>query len=175
MVLSRQGSGLFVINPVPASVFRMPMPDFSNRTEIRNIIELLIAVEAAASGHAARRRTDEQMRTIDDCVTAMQQAIGRGESGVEEDLAFHRAIIEAADNAFFTDMSNFLDTQVRHFIRVARSNTSRSEGLTEAVQEEHMAICEAIRQQDDVAVRNAAEQHLQNAAHRSAIYLDERR
>jgi DNA-binding FadR family transcriptional regulator len=113
------------------------------------------------------------MKEIDERIAAMGHAIARREPGVEEDLAFHRAIIEAAGNPCFCELSSSMDTQIRRFIRVARSNTSRSEGLMETVQEEHIAICEAIRRQDGLAARYAAERHLLNAAKRLAIYLDE--
>ena len=172
LVLSRQGAGLFVNNPIPASSFRLPTLDFSNREEIRNIIELLITIEASASEHAAKRRTEAEMRDIDGHVAAMARAIAAGSPGVEEDVAFHRAIIRACGNPFFGDLSNFLDVQVRRFIRVARSNSALSQGLTEAVQQEHIAICEAIRRQDGPGARAAAAQHLHNAARRLAIYLD---
>jgi len=59
---------------------------------------------------------------------------------VDEDVAFHRAIVEATGNPFFRDLSDFLDRRVRTFIRAARSNTARMQGVTEAVQREHQAI-----------------------------------
>ena len=171
LVISRQGAGLFVSGDGHANVFRLQALDFSNRDEIRSIIELLIAVEASASEHAAARRTPEQLELIGDRLSAMQDAIERGEPGVDEDMAFHRAIVDAAGNPFFRDLSDFLDGQVRRFIRAARSNTSREEGLTASVQQEHRAIFEAIADRDTARAKIAAETHLHNAAKRLAIYL----
>jgi DNA-binding FadR family transcriptional regulator len=171
LVVSRQGAGAFVAEAGASSVFRLDIADFSDPEEIRNIIELLIAIEAAASEHAARRRSPEQLAAIKDQLDAMQAAIDRREPGVEEDLTFHRRIIEATGNPFFRDLSDFLDQRVRRFIRAARSNTARFQGLTEAVQVEHQAIYDAIAAGDGPRAREGAEQHLLNAAGRLEIYL----
>jgi GntR family transcriptional regulator, transcriptional repressor for pyruvate dehydrogenase complex len=172
LVITRQGAGAYVADPGAVSVFRLDIADFSNREEIRNIVELLMAIEASATEHAAVRRSDEDLKAIQAQLDAMQQAIDRGESGVDEDLAFHRSIIEATGNPFFRDMSDFLDRRVRNFIRTARANTARLEGLTQAVQAEHQAIFNAIVQRDSGGARHAAETHLKNAAQRLALYLE---
>jgi len=172
LVISRQGAGAFVAEDGGPAVFRLAIADFSDGAEIRNIVELLIAVEAAASEHAARRRTPEQLGAIRARLGAMGAAIGRGDPGVDEDLAFHRAIVDAAGNPFFRDLSDFFDQRVRKFIRTARSNTARFQGLSEAVQVEHQAIFEAIEAMDARGAREAAETHLVNAAARLALYLE---
>jgi GntR family transcriptional regulator, transcriptional repressor for pyruvate dehydrogenase complex len=172
LIITRQGAGAYVADPGAVSVFRLDIADFSNREEIRNIVELLMAIEASATEHAAVRRSDEDLKAIQAQLDAMQRAIDRGESGVDEDLAFHRSIIEATGNPFFRDMSDFLDRRVRNFIRTARANTARLEGLTQAVQAEHQAIFNAIVQRDSGGARHAAETHLKNAAQRLALYLE---
>lgn len=171
LVTSRQGAGAFVAEARTPTVFRLDVADFADKAEIGNLIELLIAVEAAASGHAARRRTEAQLAGIQAQLDAMQAAIERGDPGVDEDLAFHRAIVEATGNPFFRDMSDFLDHRVRSFIRAARSNTARVQGLTAAVQVEHQAIFDAIAARDPQSARDAAERHLLRAAERLQLYL----
>lgn len=171
LVHTRQGAGVFVAAPNAANVFRLAVSDFTDRAEIEHIVELLIAVEAAASEHAAIRRTPEQLALIADQLDAMNRAIERGDPGVEEDLAFHRAIVEATGNPFFRDLSGFLDQRVRKFIRTARANTARHGGMTQLVQDEHREIFEAIAAQDAPRARIAAERHLLNAAGRLDIYL----
>lgn len=171
LVVTRQGAGAFVADPTAVSVFRLDVADFSDKGEIRNIVELLMAIEASATEHAAERRTEEDLHAIQAQLDAMQQAIDRGEPGVDEDLAFHRTIVEATGNPFFRDLSDFLDRRVRTFIRTARANTARLQGLTQTVQEEHQAIFDAIAKRDPQGARHAAETHLRNAAARLALYL----
>ncbi len=171
LVVSRQGAGAFVAPSGLPSVFRLDVTDFSDAEEMTHIAELLIAVEAAASELAARRRSPEQLARIREALHAMQRAIDRKEPGVEEDLAFHRAIIEATGNPFFRDLSDFLDQRVRRFIRTARANTARFQGLTQAVQVEHQAIYDAIEAGEGAWARDAAERHLRQAAARLELYL----
>ncbi len=137
---------------------------------MRNVVELLMAVEAAATALAAIRRTNADIARIKAQLVAMQEAIANNDPGVDEDVAFHRAIVEATGNPFFRDLSNFLDRRVRNFIRKAQSNTARLRGLTEVVQQEHQAIFDAIVDRHAEAARAAAELHLKNAAGRLALY-----
>ncbi len=171
LVTSRQGAGAFVADPGAASSFRLEIADLSDRAEMSAIVELLMAVEANATAHAAVRRTKDDLGRIHDQLDAMQAAVDRGEPGVDEDMAFHRAIVEATGNPYFRDLSQFLDHRVRHFIRTARANTARLGGLAQAVQDEHVAIFIAIERQDPAAARAAAEDHLRHAATRLALYL----
>ena len=172
LVVSRQGAGVFVADPGASSVFRLTVADFSDQHEIGHIIELLMAVEAAATEHAAIRRRADDLARIRARLDDMQSAIDRGEPGVDEDVAFHREIVEATGNPFFRDLSDFLDRKVRSFIRTARMNSARQAGLTQAVQTEHTAIYDAIRDQDAKRARAAAETHLQNAGKRLKQYLN---
>jgi DNA-binding FadR family transcriptional regulator len=134
-------------------------------SEIQNVVELLVAFESAASALAATRRTRAQLAAITVQFDAMERAITEERSGVDEDVAFHRAIVEATANPVFRDMFDFLDTRVRGFIGVARSNSARR-SLTRQVQDEHRAILDAIKKKDADAARTAAATHLQNAIKR---------
>ncbi|MFG1343574.1 FadR/GntR family transcriptional regulator [Xanthobacter autotrophicus DSM 431] len=171
LVTTRQGAGAFVAAPEAASTFRIDIADFSDKEEMSAIVELLMAVEATATAHAAVRRSEEELEAIRAQLEAMQRAIDRGEPGVDEDMGFHRAIAEATGNQYFRDLSRFLDQRVHYFIRTARSNTARHSGLAQAVQREHEAIYAAIEKKDPAAARAAAEEHLRNAAARLALYL----
>lgn len=170
LVVSRQGSGVFVADPAAATVFRLDTPDFANAQEMRAIVELLIAVEGVATQLTAQRRTKAELKTIKARLDAVQRAIDRGEPGVEEDVAFHRVIIEAADNPHFRDLTDFLDRKVRGFIRTARLNSARFSGLAQIVQTEHVAIYDAIAAGDPAAARAAAERHVVNASERLRLY-----
>jgi GntR family transcriptional regulator, transcriptional repressor for pyruvate dehydrogenase complex len=172
LVTSRQGSGAFVAESGVASVFRLDVADFKDRHEIESLIELLMAIESSATELAAQRRTEQDLIAIGNQLEAMQSAIERGDSGVDEDVAFHQAIVSATKNPFFMDLSTFLDRRVRHFIRTARANTAKLQtGHMMAVQDEHRDIFNAIRDKDAQGARQAAENHLKRAAQRLAIYM----
>lgn len=171
LVLSRQGAGAFVADPGASSVFRLDVADFSDKEDLRHIVELLMAVEASATEQTAERHSEADLVTIRTRLDEMQAAIDRGETGVDEDVAFHRAIVDATGNPYFRDLSEFLDRRVRTFIRTARANSARLVGMAQIVQGEHQAIFDAIAARDPRRARAAAETHLKNAAARLAIYL----
>lgn len=170
---SFQGRGVFV-KADGGSSFRIDEPDLSNQQELAHVIELLVAIEVAATGLAAERRSRRDLETIKQALDAMASAIEEGRSGVDEDVGFHRSIVEATANPFFIALVAFLESRVRNLIRVARTNTARFEGLAYKVQEEHEAIYAAIAEGDSEAAKAAAERHLRNAAARLQLYRNDR-
>lgn len=170
VIVSRQGSGAYVADE-PPSVFRLkPQGDTLDPTDLRHTVELLIAVEATASGYAAVRRTEAQLQAIRQADRDLRAAIDRGDGGVDEDIAFHRAIVVAADNPVFTTMLDFLDGRVRSFMRTARQNSARIEGLMVQVADEHALILAAIERGDKEGAHRAAAEHLNMAMRRLALY-----
>ena len=171
IVVTRQGSGAFVADS-GASTLRLQVVS-SDAEDMRSVVELLSAVRSAASAHAAVRRTPAQLATITRWFKAIGRAMRDGQPGEEEDIAFHRAIIDAAGNPLFNQILEFLDARMRHFVRTARAN-SRHRGLAEQVQAEHRAMLDAIAASDPEAARAAAEQHLANALERLGLAAERR-
>ncbi len=166
IVVTRQGSGAFVADSGAPTLRMHVVP--SDADDLRAVVELLSAVRSAASAHAAERRTPAQLAAITRWYKAIGRAIRDGQPGEEEDIGFHRAIIDAADNPLFIQILEFLDGRMRNFVRTARSN-SRHRGLTEQVQAEHLVMLEAIAARDPEAARAAAERHLANALDRLGL------
>ena len=171
IVVTRQGSGAFVADS-GAPTLRLHVAP-SDAVDLRSVVELLSAIRSAASAHAATRRTPAQLAAITRWYKAIGRAIRDGQPGEEEDIAFHRAIIDAAGNPLFNQLMEFLDGRMRDFVRAARTN-SRHRGLTEQVQAEHLVMLDAIAACDREAARSAAERHLANALGRLGLAEDRR-
>ncbi len=171
---SFQGRGVFVRGDGSGRSFRIDEPNLDDQSELAHVIELLVAIEGAATGLAAARRSKQELEAIKKALAAMATAIDKGLNGVDEDVTFHRTIVEATRNPFFIALVTFLESRVRNLIRAARTNTARYEGLAYKVQEEHEAIYEAIAAGDPDAAKAAAECHLRNAAGRLKLYQEER-
>ena len=77
-------------------------------------------------------------------------------------MAFHRSISQATGNPFFLKTIDFLLQYLNAAVRAGRAN----QDFIRAVREEHHAILRAIRKQDAVNARTAAETHMFNAARR---------
>jgi len=171
LVISHQGRGQFV-NPAGSSVFRLE-PALSNDADLGELFEFLLSVEVSATRLAAQRRTADDLATIRACFTQLHDATRDGESGVDEDKAFHRAIIDASHNRYFIEFAGFLDARVRRMIRIARKNTrNRSDELVWQVHAEHEAIMRALEAGDADRASAAASTHLRNAAVRLAVYSE---
>ncbi|WP_413207614.1 FadR/GntR family transcriptional regulator [Rhodospirillum sp. A1_3_36] len=170
LVLSQQGRGQFV-NPEGSGVFRLK-PDLADRADLTLLLEFLKSVEVAATQLAAERHTPEDLLRIKEALDDLAKAIERGESGVDEDMRFHAAIVQTAKNHYFGEFATFLEGQVRRLIRTARANTARHGDLVRAVHGEHEAIYQAIAARDVDRARQAAAQHLTNAATRLAHYRE---
>lgn len=162
---SFQGRGIFVSDQPPEATFRLATADLDDLEELERVLEFLVAHEGAAAGLAAERRSDAELQKIRVALESMEKAVARNEDGIDEDLAFHATISAATNNEFFVSFGAFLENRVRHLIREARANSSRA-GLTTLVQQEHRAIYDAIARSDRNGARNAAEEHLRNAAAR---------
>src|SRR5690606_31839594 len=86
---------------------------------------------------------------------------------VEQDIGFHAAIAVATHNAYYQQLLQYLNLQVRAAVRMARDNTlhHQAERIGD-VHQEHVDIYDAIAAGEPQAARQAAVRHLQCAAAR---------
>lgn len=164
LIITHQGRGQF-INPDGSSVFRLEA-DISDQHDLMDLFDFLLSVEVSATELAAERRSGEELLAIGRSLKALKTAIENHEPGVKEDMEFHQAILRASHNDYYITFGDFLDNQVRRMIRTARTNTAQQSGLVHEVQQEHDAIYRAICARDRARARDAAANHLINAARR---------
>lgn len=172
IIATKRGSGAYVMERDQRQSFRMQDVAIDERDSLALVMELIVAVEVAATRLAAIRRTPDDIKMIRRALIGMEYEIANDRLGDEQDFAFHQAIVEATHNPHFQALSSHLENGARRVIRQARTNTkSRHGGLIESVQSEHQAIFEAIKAGDPEAAAVAAETHLKNAAQRLDLYL----
>ena len=161
LVTSHRGSGSFVAE-VPTVALRLAIPDPSLQSVIR-LLELRRALEVEAARLAAQRRTPSQLRRLRNAMADIDEAVEVGADGVDQDMAFHRAIAEASNNTHFTAIIDFYNRFLHHAVTVTRTNESLRETFMAQVIEEHQAIVDAIAQGDEEAAAQAAARHLEHA------------
>ncbi|KWR87925.1 FadR/GntR family transcriptional regulator [Cupriavidus sp. IDO] len=166
VVESRQGSGVFVTKQAGIRPLRIDYTDTGTLESVLQIVELRRSIEAEVAAQAARRRTDAAMVAIDAALARIDAEVAAGGDGVEADVAFHRAIAEATGNPYFLKTLAFLSQYLEAATRVTRTNEARRADFSRQVREEHQAIVAAIRAGDALAARNAAQNHMYNAARR---------
>ncbi|WP_321366392.1 FadR/GntR family transcriptional regulator [uncultured Desulfuromusa sp.] len=164
LLIPQQGRGVFVSDKGHIPSLRMEAPDFRNKQQVLQILELLLAVEVYYTGLAAEHRSEEQLQAIKKALDELTEAISKGEVGSEEDLVFHREIVKATNNPYFEAIAHFFEENMRHAIRTARKHSSQFKIFDMDVIKEHQSIFKAIEEKNVEKAHEAAENHLKNAA-----------
>ncbi len=78
LVVSRQGSGVFVAGPDENAVFRIAASDVRSLADISDVLQLRLAVEVEAAGLAALNRTSDDLGVMESHLHAIDAAIAAG-------------------------------------------------------------------------------------------------
>lgn len=168
LVVTRQGVGAFVAADVQRRPFRIDPEGLHSINEVLNVVELRMGVEIESAGLAAERGGAADAKRIGTALKAIDEAFARGESGVDEDVAFHRAIANATGNPQFARFLEFLGRFVipRRTVRPVAERTEEQRAYLVSIQEEHRHIYAAIRDKDPSAARQAMRRHLSHSRER---------
>ena len=99
LLKSKPQSGTFVadigqvaLNGMIEDIVRLEDPEFKDLVETRILLEL------KTCRLAAMRRTEEDLKQMEEALKAYEEKVLNGEDAVQEDLLFHLAIAEASGN-----------------------------------------------------------------------------
>jgi GntR family transcriptional repressor for pyruvate dehydrogenase complex len=166
LVESRQGSGAFVRGEVGVPPLKLDFHPSATIAAVMQMVEVRRALETEAAGLAAARRTAADVKRLRVRIRALRKAVQAGGDGVEEDVAFHRAVAMAAGNPFLLATLEYLGHFLRDATRVTRANEATRADFVEQVCDEHVAIVEAIAAGDVAFARRAGAMHMLNASRR---------
>jgi DNA-binding FadR family transcriptional regulator len=120
----------------------------------RDLVEVRAAVEAAAARLAAVRRTGEDLRRLGTVLRRRERAWSSGnrDAFVDEDAAFHRAVVAAAHNAVLVELYADLGLVIQHSLRDHLQGELHAQRYVD-----HAPLVDAIRARDaDAAAAEAA-------------------
>ena len=163
LVETRQGSGTVVLRSL-RNTFRIESPE--GELEIRAVQEVRCGLESEMAALAAARRSQAQNDRIQRALRRIDDAVADGNDGVAEDMAFHTAIAEAANNPLMTSLLAFLGRTLHDVIKITRNNEAQREDFFRQVEAEHRAIADAITRRDVAGARQAALRHMQTSIER---------
>ncbi|MET7795479.1 FadR/GntR family transcriptional regulator [Streptomyces decoyicus] len=155
LLRSRQGEGTFVVSTTdPGDIMRGVQ-----RAGIRDVLELRIALEAEAARLAALRHQPadlERMRAALDAQAELADAAGRPHSDslelyADHDIAFHKAVVEAAHNTALTATYGWFSSSVRESLVSYLDDRA----MPEIVHGDHVAVLDAITAGDPEAAQQA--------------------
>lgn len=164
LVVSRRGSGSFVADEPQVSLVQA-LPGGS-LASVLHLLELRRALEGEAACLAATRCSRSQLRRLRNAMVDIDEAVEAGESGVEQDMAFHRAVAEASNNEYFITVLDFYNRFLYQAISLTRRNEARRDTFVAEVISEHEAIIDAIAAGDGERARQAAWWHMDQARRR---------
>jgi GntR family transcriptional repressor for pyruvate dehydrogenase complex len=165
LVESRQGSGVFV-KAAGVAPLNFDCNSAVSRQAVIQMVEVRRALEAEVAALAAQRRTPADIKRIRQAIGALHTAVQAGGDGADEDVNYHRAIADAAQNPFLISTLDYLRQFLRGATRVTRANEARRTDFALQVQHEHEAIASAIEAGNPVLARRAASRHMDNAIKR---------
>jgi GntR family transcriptional regulator, transcriptional repressor for pyruvate dehydrogenase complex len=122
-------------------------------SEIRHIIENEIAALAAS------RRTEDDLRRLDEILAEMRAHVDAPEVYIKSDVEFHAVLAEATQNELFVIV---LDSLVEIMIEV-RLLTLRVPGIARLALHYHERILDAVRSGDSEAARAIMDEHMDQA------------
>jgi GntR family transcriptional repressor for pyruvate dehydrogenase complex len=169
LVRSRQGSGVFVTEPPAHRALAFDPKLLESMDAVVQMVELRRVIEGEMAALAAVRATRAQLTGLKRALTAIDEATERGALGVDEDMAFHRAIGEATGNPQFVRLLAILEAYLRDAMTVTKGHESKRADFMAQVRREHRAIVTAIVAGDSKAARAAAIEHHLNGERRLIV------
>ena len=166
LLRSRQGLGVFVAPPPANKPLAFDPSVLESIDAVAQIVEVRRALESEIAYLAAQRATKPQIAALRKALKAVEDASAEGRDGVNEDLAFHRAIAEASGNPQFSRLLGFLEQYLREAMKVTRGNEARYREFADEVRDEHHALVDAIASGDADRARAVAAAHMEHAARR---------
>lgn len=154
---SRPQSGTFIANigrvamrGMLDDILRLEDPDFKSLVETRILLELKTVKLASL------RRTEEDLKNLEEALDAFKAKVLDGKDAVEEDLLFHLAIAKASKNS---TMNTFMLIITPEIITNFEKYHVCDADLSQQGIHEHQEIFEAIRDQDPKRAKEKMKVH----------------
>jgi len=165
VIYSRQGAGSFIKRqPGPRIQQFAPLASIA---DVSRCFEFRIAIERSAARFAAQRRDDSALQGIEAALHRLEDVIARGELGTDADYHFHLSIARASDNHFFAEALEGLQRQMEFGMNLNRNLTLlHSDDRLRLVQDEHIAVYEAIATGNADLADDRMAAHIANARKR---------
>lgn len=128
-------------NLLDPDVIRWRLAAGVDKSFVRDILELRLAIEPEAAALAAKRASGDDIARLGAAYEAMEAAVTRGGGGyLEADLAFHETILDLTGNQFFAALTPAIDALLRVSFRFSvKSRDSARSSLPL-----HKAVLDAI-------------------------------
>lgn len=142
--------GVIAMNGMIEDILTLEDPDFKTLVETRILLELKTVRLASL------RRSEEDLEKIKSALDAYTKKVFKNEDAVQEDLLFHIAIAKASGNS---TLNNFMLLITPEIITNFEKYHVCDKNLAKQGIEEHMAIYEAIKNQNPKLAKQKMKEH----------------
>lgn len=157
MVEIRHGEGTYVIEEPSGLLDRIFTRGSLTNEKVNDLCEARIALESELSALCAKRATDEDLRTLDNLATAMQQSIhDSGDRFLQLDLEFHLSIAKFSKNQILAHSLRTI-RELLHELIMKSQELPKARGLACI---HHARILEALKQHNPRKARSEMRSHL---------------
>lgn len=116
IVTIRQGSGTYISDKygVPDDPFGFELfPDHDKLT--KDILDILEIMEPETAAMAAERRTEDDLRRMENVLRIMAQKVDMGVECLDEECEFYRIVAEASHNIVMERLTPLMTRGIRYF------------------------------------------------------------
>jgi GntR family transcriptional regulator, transcriptional repressor for pyruvate dehydrogenase complex len=171
-LITRGGSGRFRVaehgNPMATAL--SVLYDL-HRVQIRELFELRSLVEIETASLASQRRSNADLKAIAEALGAMQWGSSSPVELYQADTRFHALIAESSGNCATARLVEALRQVVYSALHGPLFTRTGSGDWSSKTIEEHVAIVNAIAEQDAPAAAEAMRQHLSRVTEQSLALL----
>jgi GntR family transcriptional repressor for pyruvate dehydrogenase complex len=154
LVEVRHGEGTILLHTAPNRAVVAALRTHEGR--LRDVHDAREALEVKIADLAAVRRTDTDLKAIDDALEFMAGEVDAGDRGLGGDERFHHAVTQAAHSPVLEDLMQ----QISESIRETRLESLSQPGRPQKSLRSHRKIAEAIRAGDGRAAARAMRAHI---------------
>lgn len=142
---------------------------FTRREELVDVLVARRAVESETAALAASRRTPEDLEILRGIVEAHEKLLKEGSSGVEKDVAFHRALARASKNPVLAAALDVIynDPDIGMALEYIRRK------IGSRMVEDHRNLLDYVERGDPEGARKAMMRHIDNVVRDVETYWDE--
>jgi DNA-binding FadR family transcriptional regulator len=162
LALVRQGSGTTVtdeddwilLDPI---VLAAAVRHDTQLTLLDQLVDLRARLEAPMAARAARKASRADIAEIGDLLALLDSQIDEQDSFLETDVAFHDRIMRASGDRLSRSIVRTVHAEARKSYRYSGNPTSAE---CQVSNDEHRAIFECVRNQDEAGAEQAMSQHI---------------
>lgn len=136
----------------------------TNAENFHDLSEIRADLEVWAARRAALHATDEDISELENAVVAVAKA--RGKDKVVENVNFHYAVARASGSTIYMHLFNVIRDVLTDTVELHHDGTASDYMDETLLNEQHEAVCQAIKNRDPEAAAKAMAHHLSSVLER---------